>query len=129
MHPRTGVCMRIWRVALGKGWTASVRTGVLWARHVQTHRTRCPVGSRARTGNNGIIINAAADTARNVNTGDWNVYTNGTTAPAAEIVLGVTVTFTAASANNFVDLFGRASAALLNSYSMRIAGAGANNVT
>jgi hypothetical protein len=82
-----------------------------------------------QTGGNGIIINAAAGNARNVNTGDWNVYTNATTAPAAEIVVGVTVTFTFASANNFVDLFGRASVSLLNAYSMRIAGAGANNVT
>ncbi|MGH9421205.1 MAG: hypothetical protein ACRD3J_14605, partial [Thermoanaerobaculia bacterium] len=82
-----------------------------------------------RTGGSGIIINAAADNARNVATGDWNVYTNATTAPAAEAVVDATVTFTRVNANNFVDLFGRASVTLLNAYSMRIAGAGANNAT
>src|SRR4051812_33081751 len=61
-----------------------------------------------QAGGSGIIVNAAADNARNVATGDWNVYSNATTAPAAEVVVGVTVTFTAASANNFIDLFGRA---------------------
>lgn len=87
-------------------------------------------GAWARqTGANGIIINAAADNARDVNTGDWNVYTNATTAPAAEVSVGATVTFSGASANNFVDLFGRASVSLLNAYSMHIAAAGANNVT
>jgi hypothetical protein len=82
-----------------------------------------------QTGNNGITINAAADNARNVGAGDWNVYTNGTVAPAAEVVMGVTVTFTAPSANNFIDLFGRASPTLLQAYSVRLAAAGANNLT
>jgi hypothetical protein len=82
-----------------------------------------------QAGNNGITVNAANDNARNVAAGDWSVYTNGTVAPAAEVVVGVTVTFTAASANNFVDLFGRASVSLLQAYSVRLAGAGANNLT
>jgi hypothetical protein len=82
-----------------------------------------------QTGNNGIIINNAADNARNVSAGDWNVYTNATIAPAAEVVVATTVTFTNGNANNFVDLFGRASVSLLQAYSVRAAAGGANNVT
>jgi hypothetical protein len=82
-----------------------------------------------QAGTNGITINAAADNARNVGAGDWSVYTNGTIAPAAEVVVGVTVTFTTANANNFIDLFGRASVSLLQAYSVRLAATGANNLT
>jgi len=82
-----------------------------------------------QTGANGIIINAAADNARNVGATDWNVYTNGTIAPAAEVVIGVTATFTNASANNFIDLYGRASVTLLQAYSVRLVSTGANNLT
>ncbi|MEA2336164.1 MAG: hypothetical protein QOE82_171 [Thermoanaerobaculia bacterium] len=87
-----------------------------------------PGGAWGRqTANNGIILNAAADNARNVSAGDWNVYTNAT-APAAEVVIGVTVTFTNANTNNFIDIFGRASTSLLSAYSVRVAAGGANNV-
>lgn len=82
-----------------------------------------------QTGTNGIILNAAADNARNVGTSDWNVYTNATVAPAAEVVVGVTVTFTNASTNNFIDLYGRASVSLLQAYSVRLVAGGANNLT
>jgi hypothetical protein len=78
-------------------------------------------------GNRGIILNAAADNARNVAGGDWNVYTNAT-APAAEVVIGVNVTFTNSSANNFIELFGRGSVSLLAAYSVHVAAGGANNV-
>ena len=80
-------------------------------------------------GANGITINAAAGNARNVGAGDWNIYSNATVAPAAEVVVGVTVTFTNANTNNFVDLFGRGSVTLLNAYSVRVVAGGANNVT
>src|SRR5713226_8838890 len=50
-------------------------------------------------GGSGIILNAAAGNARNVAAGDWNVYSNATTAPNAEIVEGITVTFTNANDN------------------------------
>ena len=87
-------------------------------------------GAWARqTGANGIILNAAADNARNVGAGDWSVYTNATVAPAAEVVVGVTVTFTNTSTNNFIDLFGRASVSLLQAYSVRLVASGANNLT
>ena len=47
-------------------------------------------GAWARqTGGSGIILNAAADNARNVGATDWSVYTNATVAPAAEVVVGV----------------------------------------
>jgi hypothetical protein len=82
-----------------------------------------------QTGTNGIIINAGADNARNAGAGDWSVYSNGTIAPAAEVVVGATVTFTNASTNNFVDLFGRASVTLLQAYSVRLVAGGANNLT
>ena len=87
-------------------------------------------GAWARqTGGSGIILNAAADNARNVAATDWSVYTNATVAPAAEVVVGVTVTFTNASTNNFIDLFGRASVSLLQAYSVRLVASGANNLT
>jgi hypothetical protein len=89
-------------------------TGAAWTRQV---------------GNNGIILNAAAGNARNVGAGDWSIYSNGTIAPAAEIVEGITVTFTNANANNFVDLFGRTSVTLLNAYSARFAANGAVTLT
>src|SRR6266849_3447126 len=60
-----------------------------------------------QTGGSGITINSAADNIRNVAANDWSVYTNGTNAPNAEVVLGITVLFTNANANNWVDLFGR----------------------
>ncbi|MGA8807443.1 MAG: hypothetical protein WB973_06160, partial [Thermoanaerobaculia bacterium] len=82
-----------------------------------------------RTGTNGVILNAAADNARNVSAGDWSVYTNATVAPAAEVVVGETVTFTNANTNNFIDLFGRASVTLLQAYSVRLEAGGANNLT
>jgi hypothetical protein len=82
-----------------------------------------------QTGGSGIILNAAADNARNVAAGDWNVYSNATVAPAAEVVVGVTVTFTNASTNNFIDLYGRASVTLLQAYSVRLTAGGANNLT
>jgi hypothetical protein len=79
-----------------------------------------------QTGTNGITINAAADNARNVGAGDWNVYTNAATpaGAAVEVVTGATVFFTNASANTFVDLFGRASTTLLNGYQARFASNG-----
>jgi hypothetical protein len=87
-------------------------------------------GAWARqAGANGIILNAAADNARNVGATDWSVYTNATVAPAAEVVVGVTVTFTNANTNNFIDLFGRASVSLLQAYSVRLVAGGANNLT
>ncbi|MCU1246072.1 MAG: hypothetical protein JWN02_1982, partial [Acidobacteria bacterium] len=76
-------------------------------------------------GGSGITLNAAADNARNVATGDWNVYGNATSAPNAEHVVGATVTFAAASANNFLELYGRGSASLLNGYAIRFASSGA----
>ncbi|MEA2415025.1 MAG: hypothetical protein QOI58_1682 [Thermoanaerobaculia bacterium] len=82
-----------------------------------------------QTGGSGIILNAAADNARNVAATDWSVYTNATIAPAAEVVVGVTVTFTNANTNNFIDLYGRASVSLLQAYSMRLVAGGANNLT
>ncbi|HEV7486951.1 MAG TPA: C25 family cysteine peptidase [Thermoanaerobaculia bacterium] len=82
-----------------------------------------------QTGGSGIILNAAADNARNVAAGDWNVYSNATIAPAAEVVVGTTVTFTNANTNNFIDIFGRASVSLLQAYSVRLVAAGANNLT
>ncbi|HEV7572818.1 MAG TPA: hypothetical protein VGQ21_15070, partial [Thermoanaerobaculia bacterium] len=82
-----------------------------------------------QTGTNGITLNAAADNARNAGAGDWNVYTNATIAPAAEAVVGVTVTFTNANTNNFIDLYGRASVTLLQAYSVRLVAGGANNLT
>jgi hypothetical protein len=82
-----------------------------------------------QTGTNGITLNAAADNARNAGATDWNVYTNATIAPAAEVVVGVTVTFTNANTNNFIDLYGRASVTLLQAYSVRLAAGGANNLT
>ena len=72
----------------------------------------------------GITLNAAAGNARNVNAGDWNIYTNATASPAAEDVVGITVTFTNANANNFIDLFGRASATLQNGYNARLTAGG-----
>ncbi|MEK6373901.1 MAG: hypothetical protein AABO58_14540 [Acidobacteriota bacterium] len=74
------------------------------------------------TGGSGIILNAAADNARNVANNDWNIYGNATTPPgaAAEIVVGITVTFTNNTTNNYVDVFGRASVALLNGYLARL---------
>src|SRR5260221_1582608 len=73
-------------------------------------------------GNNGVIINGAADNSRNVNSNDWNVYLNATTPPgaAAEVVVGITVTFTASNANNWVDLVARASNGLMNGYIARV---------
>ena len=53
----------------------------------------------------------------------------GRIAPAAEVVVGVTVTFTNTSTNNFIDLFGRASVSLLQAYSVRLVASGANNLT
>src|SRR5438105_1219998 len=82
-----------------------------------------------QTGSSGITINAAADNARNVAAGDWSIYSNGTIAPTAEITMGVTVTFTNANANNFVDLFGRTSVSLLNAYSARLSASGAVTLT
>ncbi|HEX3577587.1 MAG TPA: C25 family cysteine peptidase [Thermoanaerobaculia bacterium] len=82
-----------------------------------------------QAGNNGITINAAADNARNAGATDWNVYTNGTIATAAEVVVGVTVTFTNTNANNFIDLYGRALVNLQQAYSVRLAAGGANNLT
>jgi len=84
-------------------------TGGAWTRYI---------------GGSGVILNGAADNARNVATGDWNVYGNATAAPNAEHVVGLTVTFTAASANNFVELYGRGSASLLNGYAVRFTSAG-----
>ncbi len=82
------------------------------------------------TGGSGLRINGAADNVRDVNTGDWNVYSNATISPGAEVVVGATVTFTsAASTNNFVDLFGRGSVTLLQAYSARVTGAATNNIT
>ena len=75
-------------------------------------------------GAGGIIINAAADNARNVNAGDRNIYTNATPSPAAEDVVGITVTFTTANANNFIELFGRGATAPLNGYSARLTAGG-----
>ena len=75
-------------------------------------------------GGNGIILNGAADNARNVNAGDRNIYTNATISPAAENVVGVTVTFTNASGNNVMELFGRGSVSLLNGYSAQLTAAG-----
>lgn len=87
-------------------------------------------GAWARqAGGSGITLNAAADNARNVAATDWSVYTNATVAPAAEVVVGVTVTFTNTSTNNFIDLFGRASVSLLQAYSVRLVASGANNLT
>jgi hypothetical protein len=82
-----------------------------------------------QVGGSGITINAAADNARNVANNDWNVYTNATTAPAAQITMGATVTFTNTNANNYVDLFGRGSVSLLNAYSVRLAANGAVTLT
>jgi hypothetical protein len=97
---------------------------------LEAHTPNTAGGAWTRqAGTNGIIINAAAGNARNVGAGDWSVYTNGTVAPAAEVAVGVTVTFTNANTNNFVDVFGRASTSLLQAYSVRLAAGGANNVT
>jgi len=88
-----------------------------------------PGGAWTRqTGGSGIILNAAADNARNVAATDWSVYTNATS-PAAEVVVVASVTFSNASTNNFVDLFGRGSLSLLNAYSVRVVASGANNVS
>lgn len=82
-------------------------------------------GAWARvTGNNGITLDAAADNARNAGNLDWNIYSNATVSPAIEDVVGITVTFTNANANNFIDLFGRASATLQNGYNARLTAAG-----
>jgi hypothetical protein len=130
------IALAVLLTALGAAWPATAQTifvtdtFTVGANTMLEAHTPDTGGAWTRqAGGSGIIVNAAADNARNVATGDWSVYTNGTTAPAAEVVVGVTVTFTAASANNFVDLFGRASTSLLSAYSLRIAGAGANNVT
>src|SRR6185436_6573856 len=72
---------------------------------------------------NGITINAAADNARNVSTGDWSVY-GLANAPSAEYVVGATVTFSTGSVNNFLDLFGRTSASFLDSYNAHVAANG-----
>jgi hypothetical protein len=77
-----------------------------------------------QTGGSGIILNAAAGNARNVAAGDWSVYTNAAVPGSAEVVIGASVVFTNANANNWVDLFGRASVSLLNAYQARFAANG-----
>jgi hypothetical protein len=123
--------------ALAAAWPAAAQTlfvadpfTVAANTMLEAHTPNTQGGAWTRqAGNNGIIINAAADNARNVAAGDWSVYTNATIAPAAEVVVATTVTFTNGNANNFVDLFGRASVSLLQAYSVRVAAGGANNVT
>ena len=67
----------------------SPNTGAAWTR---------VIGS-----NLNIQTNTLRATA--VNAGD--IYTNGTTAPAANYVVGMSVTFTNANANNYINLIGR----------------------
>jgi hypothetical protein len=91
---------------------------------VEAHAPNIGGAWTRQLGANGMIINAAADNVRNVNTGDWNEYSNATapTGGATEVVVGIDVTFTAAPANtnNFVDLFARGSVALINGYIARL---------
>jgi hypothetical protein len=132
---------RLFAFLLLTGTFAAVRPACAQTTFVQDHFTvgantmleaHAPNTGGAWTrqiGNNGIILNAAAGNARNVGAGDWNIYTNATIAPNAEIVEGITVTFTNANANNFVDLFGRASVTLLNAYSARLGADGTVTLT
>lgn len=85
-------------------------TGGAWTRYV---------------GGSGLTVNAAADNLRNVAGGDWNLYGNATVAPDPEHMVRQVVTFTNASVNSYVDLFGRANALLVNGYLARVDSAGA----
>lgn len=76
-------------------------------------------GAWTRYTGNGITLNAAADNARNVSTGNWTVYGHAS-APNNEYVVAAMVTFTNNNANNWVDLFGRASATLVSGYHARL---------
>src|SRR5258708_2250421 len=73
-------------------------------------------------GNNlNIQTNALRATATNA--GD--IYTNGTTAPAADYVVGMSVTFTNANANNYINLIGRSHVTAQNAYLAQLQANGA----
>lgn len=82
-------------------------------------------GTWSRVTGNGLTLLAANDNVRNVSNNDYSAYSNSTTAPNAEQVIGITVTFTNPSSNNFVDLFGRSTGGLLtNAYFVRVTSGG-----
>ena len=73
-------------------------------------------------GNNlNIQTNALRATATNA--GD--IYTNGTTAPNANYIVGMSVTFTANSANNYINIIGRGDVTAQQGYLAQLTGNGA----
>jgi hypothetical protein len=129
---------RTWQLALGllavfvAAWPAAAQTTfvsdsftVASNTMLEAHSPNTGGAWTRQTGGSGIILNAAADNARNVAAGDWSVYTNAAVPTSAEVVVGASVVFTNANANNWVDLFGRASVNLLNAYQARFAANGA----
>jgi hypothetical protein len=76
------------------------------------------------TGASGIRIPAANDNIRNVAAGDWNVYGNAAVPPADEYVVGITITFTASNADNYVQVFGRGNIVTTSGYFAHVASTG-----
>ena len=73
-------------------------------------------------GNN---LNLQTSTLRATATNAGDIYTNGTTAPAANYVVGMSVDFTAASANNYINLIGRANVTAQQGYLAQLQSNGA----
>ena len=73
-----------------------------------------------RQGTSGITNTASDDTIRNAGNNDYNIYSNAATPPAAEYVVGIAVTFSNPSPNNFVEVWGRLNVGTSSAYFARL---------